>query len=158
MPRPFYVECDDNTMQGKGMDWWGVYEPFHIVLNNYGIADIVLTRHAKDRYANRIAQEEGGNGEVTAWIWQALKQNRLRPYSNSEYSAYLIDNDTVIVADFRQLEGVTTLAGEPLYVMIIVSFLGKISVTPQLRDLKKYYSWLRHSRRIKLSKKRRRRK
>ncbi|ETT63420.1 hypothetical protein C173_24032 [Paenibacillus sp. FSL R7-277] len=145
-------------MQGKGMDWWGVHEPFHIMLNNYGIADIVLTRHAKSRYADRVAAEDSGNVEVTAWIWQALKQNRLRPYSSSDYNAYLIDNDTVIVVDFRQLEGVTALSGEPLYVMVIVSFLGKISVTPQLRDLKRYYSWLRHSRRMKLSKKRRRRK
>lgn len=145
-------------MQGKGMDWWGEYEPFHIMLNNYGIADIVLTRHAKSRYTDRVAAEDSANIEVTAWIWQALKQNRLRPYSSSDYNAYLIDNDTVIVADFRQLEGVTSLSGEPLYVMVIVSFLGKISVTPQLRDLKRYYSWLRHSRRMKLSKKRRRRK
>lgn len=144
-------------MHGKGMESWGVYEPFHIVLNNYGIADIVLTSHAKSRYADRIAQADSGNGEVTAWLWQALKQNRVRPYSSSEYNAYLVDNDTVIVADFTPVEGISSFSGEPLYVMVIVSFLGKISVTPQLRDLKKYYSWLQHSRRIKLSKKRRRR-
>ncbi|WNS46897.1 hypothetical protein [Paenibacillus sp. MMS20-IR301] len=146
------------TMHGKGMEWWGAYEPFHIMLNEYGIADVVLTQHAKSRYSDRIAQEDGGDSEVTAWLWQCLKQNRVRPYSRSEYNAYLIDNDTVIVADFRQLEGVTALSGERLYVMVIVSFLGKISVTPQLRDLKTYYSWLRHSRRMKLMKKRRRRK
>ncbi|MEK3671948.1 MULTISPECIES: hypothetical protein [unclassified Paenibacillus] len=145
-------------MHGKGMEWWGAYEPFHIVLNNYGIADIVLTQHAKSRYADRVAEANNGNGDVTAWIWQCLKQNRVRPYSHSEYNAYLIDDDTVIVVDFRQLEGVTTLSGEPLYVMVVVSFLGRISATPQLRDLKKYYSWLRHSRRMKLMKKRRRRK
>lgn len=87
-----------------------------------------------------------------------LEAEQVRPYSLSEYNAYLIDGDTVIVVDFRQLEGVTSLAGEPLYVMVIVSFLGRISATPQLRDLKKYYSWLRHSRRMKLMKKRRRRK
>lgn len=145
-------------MHGKGMEWWGAYEPFHIMLNNYGIADILLTQHAKSRYADRVAREDSGNGEVTAWIWQCLKQNRVRPYSHSDYNAYLIDNDTVIVADFRPLEGVTALSGEPLYVMVIVSFLGRISATPQLRDLKTYYSWLRHSRRMKLMKKRRRRK
>ena len=145
-------------MHGKGMEWWGAYEPFHIMLNNYGIADILLTQHAKSRYGDRVVQEDSGNGEVTAWIWQCLKQNRVRPYSHSDYNAYLIDNDTVIVADFRQLEGVTALSGEPLYVMVIVSFLGRISATPQLRDLKTYYSWLRHSRRMKLMKKRRRRK
>lgn len=54
----------------------GAYEPFHIVLNDYGIADIVLTQHAKSRYADRVAEEDDGNGEVTAWIWQCLKQNR----------------------------------------------------------------------------------
>jgi hypothetical protein len=145
-------------MHGKGMEWWGAYEPFHIMLNEYGIADIVLTQHAKSRFADRIAGEDGGNGEVTAWIWQSLKQNRVKSYSHSDYNAYLIDNDTVIVADFRELEGVTSLSGRPLYIMVIVSFLGKISATPQLRDLKTYYSWLRHSRRMKLMKKRRRRK
>ncbi|MNC60617.1 hypothetical protein D3C75_1105070 [compost metagenome] len=87
-----------------------------------------------------------------------MKQNRVRPYSQSEYNAYLIDNDTSVVAEFKELEGVTTLSGHPLYVMVVVTFLGDISATPQLRDLRAYFSWLRHSRRMKLVKKRRRRK
>ncbi|MNY80142.1 hypothetical protein D3C86_2210560 [compost metagenome] len=51
----------------------------------------------------------------------------------------------------------TTLSGHPLYVMVVVTFLGNISITPQLRDLRGYFSWLHHSRRMKQMKKRRRR-
>ncbi|MNJ00234.1 hypothetical protein D3C73_1595130 [compost metagenome] len=70
----------------------------------------------------------------------------------------MIDEDTLVIAEFRELEDVTSLSGRPLYVMVIVSFLGRISATPQLRDLQAYYSRLRNSRRMKLMKKRRKRK
>ncbi|MBW4083959.1 hypothetical protein HYD27_21685 [Paenibacillus sp. S150] len=144
-------------MHGKGMESWGVYEPFHIMLNEYRVADIVVTPYARGRFADRIKQEDGKDGDLCAWIWQCVKQNRVRPYSQSEYSAYLIDNDTSVVVEFKELQGVTTLSGHPLYVMVVVTFLGQISATPQLRDLKSYFSWLRYSRRMKLMKKRRRR-
>ncbi|MHA6532512.1 hypothetical protein [Paenibacillus sp. BAC0078] len=143
-------------MQSKGMDEWGVYEPFHIMLNEYRVADIFITPHARSRFADRINQE-GKDEDLGAWIWQCVKMNRLRPYSHREYNAYLIDNDMAVIVEFTELEGVTSLSGHPLYVMVIVSFLGKISATPQLRDLRSYYSWLRYSRRMKLMKKRRRR-
>jgi hypothetical protein len=95
--------------------------------------------------------------DIAAWMWQCLKQNRVKPYLQSKYNAYLIDEDTVVIAEFKELEGVTSLSGRPLYIMVILSFLGRISATPQLRDLQAYYSRLRNSRRIKLMKKRRKR-
>ncbi|WP_331709837.1 hypothetical protein [Paenibacillus riograndensis] len=144
-------------MHGKGMEMWGVYEPFHIMLNEYRVADIVITPHARSRFADRMNKEDGMDVDIGAWIWQCVKQNRVRPYSQSEYNAYLIDNDTSVVVEFKELEGVTTLSGHPLYVMVVVTFLGNISVTPQLRDLRGYFSWLHHSRRMKQMKKRRRR-
>lgn len=146
-------------MHGKGMEWWGAYEPFHIMLNDYRVADIVITDHARSRYPVRVSQGEanGHSGEIAAWMWQCLKQNRIKPYLQSKYNAYLIDEDTVVIAEFKELEGVTSLSGRPLYIMVIISFLGRISVTPQLRDLQAYYSRLRNSRRMKLMKKRRKR-
>lgn len=146
-------------MHGKGLESWGAFEPFHIMLNDYRVADIVITSHAQSRYSDRVSQGEsnGGNGEIGAWLWQCLKQNRIKPYLQSKYNAYLIDEDTVVIAEFKQLEGVTSLSGRPLHIMVIISFLGRISATPQLRDLQTYYSRLRNSRRMKLMKKRRKR-
>lgn len=144
-------------MQGKGMEWWGAYEPFHVMLNDYRVADIVITDHAKSRYLDRTKQENGINEEIGAWLWQSLKENRIKPYLQGELQAYLVEGDIVVIAEFKELEGVTSLSGRPLYVMVIVSFLGRISATPQLRDLQTYFARLRNSRRMKLAKKRRKR-
>ncbi|MDH6508838.1 hypothetical protein M2108_003816 [Paenibacillus sp. PastM-3] len=144
-------------MHGKGLDWWGAYEPFHIMLNDYRVADIMITSHAQSRYADRVSREEEAGLEPAAFLWQCLKQNRIKPYLQSKYNAYLIDGDIVVIAEFKELEGVTSLSGRPLHVMVIVSFLGRISATPQLRDLQGYFSRLRNSRRMKLMKKRRKR-
>ncbi|WP_379133686.1 hypothetical protein [Paenibacillus sp. sgz500958] len=132
----------------------GTYEPFHLMLNDCRIADVLITKHAVSRYLDRIST--GGIDEVVPWIWECLKQKRIKPYSPGQPNAYLIDDDVVLIAEFKLLEGEKSLSGHPLYTMIVVSFLGKISVTHQLRDLTTYYSWLRHSRRMKLQKKRRR--
>jgi hypothetical protein len=56
------------------------------------------------------------------------------------------------------LKDETDIAGNPLHKMVIVTFLGKVSEDIQLRDLKAYYSWLRHSRRMTLVKHGRKRK
>jgi hypothetical protein len=64
----------------------------------------------------------------------------------------------VFVAEFAELADETDLLGQPLHKMIIVTFLGKMSETMELRDLKAYYSWLRHSRRTTLLKNSRKRK
>lgn len=145
-------------MHGKGMEWWGAFEPFHIMLNDYRVADIVITSHAQSRYVDRIHPEGRDSGEAGAWMWQCLKQNRIKPYQQSEHNAYLIDEDILLIAEFRMLDDVTSLSGRPLYVMVIVSFLGRISEIPQLRDLQAYYARLRNTRRMKLMKKRRKRK
>ncbi|MDF2963236.1 MAG: hypothetical protein K0S39_4971, partial [Paenibacillus sp.] len=61
-------------------------------------------------------------------------------------------------AEFMTLKDETDIAGNPLHKMVIVTFLGKVSEDIQLRDLKAYYSWLRHSRRMTLVKHGRKRK
>ncbi|HBS44424.1 MAG TPA: hypothetical protein DEA91_08135 [Paenibacillus sp.] len=145
-------------MRNKGTDWPSSYEPFHIMLNDYRVADIVITNHAKSRYLDRISKGVSNDEAVAAWMWQCLMQNRLKPFSDSDVNAYLIDDDSVVIAEFTELLGEKNISGQPLYSMIIVSFLGRISVTPQLRDLKTYFSLLRNSRRTKLTKKKRKRK
>jgi len=145
-------------MRDKGTELWGKYEPFHIIFNNYRVADVVITNFAKSRYLDRISELGNDEDDIAVLIWQSLKQKRIKLYSSQEQNAYLIDNDLVVIAEFRELEGEQSLSGQPLYTMIIISFLGKISVTHQLRDLRAYYSWLRHARRVKLIKRRRKRK
>ncbi|MFF2907401.1 hypothetical protein [Paenibacillus sp. NPDC057934] len=144
-------------MRDKGTERWGTYEPFHIMLNDYRIADIVITNHARSRYLDRISEEAADPGQISVWLWQCLKQKRMRAYSGSEQSAYLIDDDVVIIAEFTALEGERTVSGHPLYIMNVISFLGSLSKAPELRDLQQYYSWLRHSRRMQLARKNRKR-
>ncbi len=91
-------------------------------------------------------------------MWQCLKKGRIEPYYRNEQDVYLIDDDLVFVAEFATLDKETDLTGNPLHKMIIVTFLGRMSETIELRDLKSYYSWLRHSRRMTLIKNSRKRK
>ena len=156
MPRPFRWRV--MRMHGKGLESWGAFEPFHIMLNDYRIADIGVSNHALNRYLERVSVEGNDENNIAAWIWQALRQKRIKPYQNQEQNAYLIDDDVVVIAQFTELEGQCNISGQPLYIMNLVTFLGRISVMPQLRDLRTYYSRLRQARRVKWNKKRRKRK
>ncbi|WP_151734770.1 hypothetical protein [Paenibacillus tengchongensis] len=144
-------------MPFKGMELERTYEPFHIMLNEHCVADISITHHARSRYADRIQQEGAAAEDLDAWLWQCLRQRRIKPYQAPEYNAYLIDDDTVMIAEFNRVEGVTSLSGRPLDVMVALTFLGRISALPQLRDLKGYYARLAQPRRKKPGKKRRKR-
>ncbi|ASA21035.1 hypothetical protein [Paenibacillus donghaensis] len=148
-------------MRNKGTEGLGMYEPFYIMLDECRIVDIVITSHAGSRYQDRInptGSEEPVDAEVAAWMWQCLRQNRLAPYLAREYNAYLIDNDIVTICELKELEGESTLSGDPLYLLVVVTFLGRISAQLQLRNLRSFYSALSSSRRLKLAKKRRKRK
>ena len=145
-------------MRDKGTELWGKYESFHILLNDYRVANIVITNHAKSRYLDRINVEGSNEGDIATWIWQSLRQKRIKPYSQHDKNAYLIDDDTVVIAEFTELTGERNHSGHQLYGMTVVSFLGKVSINPQLRDLRAYYSLLRQARRVKMIKKRRKRK
>lgn len=145
-------------MRNKETERWSTYEPFYISLNDKKIADIVITNHAKTRYHDRVQRSNAPHEEIGAWLWECLKQNRMVPYYRNEQDVYLIDDDLVVVAEFSELEHERDLIGNPLHRMIIVTFLGRMSETIELRDLKSYYSWLRHSRRMTLVKNSRKRK
>ncbi len=82
----------------------------------------------------------------------------MQPYYSNEKDVHLIDGDLVMVAEFVELKEKVDLSGNPLHKMIVVTFLGRVSQDIQLRDLKAYYSWLRHSRRMTLVKHGRKRK
>ncbi|AHD06078.1 hypothetical protein ABNB59_10715 [Paenibacillus larvae] len=139
-------------MKDKIMDRWSTYEPFYVVLVDKKVADIVITNHARSRWADRIESNNSSIEAICNFLWDRLKNNRIVPYYRNEQDVYLIDDDLVMVAEFAVLENETDIAGNPLYKMIVVTFLGRMSETIELRDLKTYYSWLRHSRRMTLIK------
>lgn len=134
------------------MNRWSTYEPFYVLLGDKKVANVVITNHARARWNDRIAKEEADIESIAAFIWDSLKQNRIISYYRNEQDVFLIDDDLVVVAEFVESDTEFDLAGEPLSKMIIVTFLGKMSETMELRDLKTYYSWLRHSRRMTLVK------
>lgn len=145
-------------MRDKGTERWSTYEPFFVALGDKKVADVVITNHARTRYIDRVEHGEKDNDEIAAWMWECLKQDRIKPYYRNEQDVYLIDEDLVVVAEFIELESDMDITGKLLHKMIIVTFLGKMSETMELRDLKTYYSWLRHSRRMTLIKNSRKRK
>lgn len=134
------------------MNRWSTYEPFYVLLGDKKVANVVITNHARARWNDRIAKEEADVESIAAFIWDSLKQNRIISYYRNEQDVFLIDDDLVVVAEFVESDTEFDLAGDPLSKMIIVTFLGKMSETMELRDLKTYYSWLRHSRRMTLVK------
>ncbi|PZM63525.1 hypothetical protein [Paenibacillus dendritiformis] len=145
-------------MRDKVMERWSTYEPFYVLLGDNKVADIVITHHARSRWVDRIAKTDADAESIAAFMWDCLKQERIAPYYRNEQDVFLIDGDLVVVAEFTPSDRDFDLAGEPMMKMIVVTFLGKMSETMELRDLKTYYSWLRHSRRMTLVKNSRKRK
>ncbi|MCL6458186.1 MAG: hypothetical protein K6T85_09290 [Gorillibacterium sp.] len=140
------------------MGRWSTYEPYYVELVGKKIADIVITHHARTRWTDRVEQEKTGFSDICAFLWERMRDNNIKPYYKNEQEVYLVDDDLVMVAEFSVIEDKMDLAGNPLYKMIIVTFLGRMSEMIELRDLKSYYSWLRHSRRMTLIKNGRKRK
>lgn len=140
------------------MERWSTYEAFYVELGDKRVADIVITNHARSRWMDRVESEKTGYEDICSFLWERLKQGRIEPYYRNEQDVYLVDEDLVMVAEFSRSEIDTDIAGNPLHKMIVVTFLGRMSETIELRDLKSYYSWLRHSRRMTLIKNSRKRK
>jgi len=145
-------------VRDRVMGRWSTYEPFYVELSGKKVADIVVTNHAKKRWANRISGVEHSAEYICDYIWKRLKEKRIRPYYRNSIDVFVVDEDLVMVAEFALLDEATDISGNPLHKMIIVTFLGCMSETIELRDLKTYYSWLRHSRRMTLIKNSRKRK
>jgi hypothetical protein len=144
-------------MKDKTTRRWSTYETFYVELGDKKVADIVITNHARSRWTDRVESEKTGYEDIAEFLWECLKQDRIEPYYRNEEDVYLIDDDLVFVAEFATSETDLDLLGNPLHKMIVVTFLGRMSETIELRDLKSYYSWLRHSRRMTLVKNSRKR-
>ncbi len=145
-------------MKDKSTRRWGTYEPFYVELGDKKVADVIITNHARERWVDRVETERTGFADIAEFVWERLKQGRMEPYYRKEEDVYLIDDDLVVVCEFAELKNEVDLIGNPLHKMIVVTFLGRMSETLELRDLKSYYSWLRHSRRMTLIKNSRKRK
>jgi hypothetical protein len=143
-------------MKDRIMDRWSTYEPFHVTLGDKKVADIVITNHALSRWNDRIVRGDDSIGDICEYLWNQLKLDQIKSYYRNEQDVYLVEDDLVMVAEFGDLDQ-TDLVGNQLHKMIIVTFLGRMSETMELRDLKSYYSWLRHSRRMTLIKNSRKR-
>lgn len=144
-------------MKDKHTERWSTYEPFHVILGDKKVADIIITNHARTRWTDRVESDKTGYSDIAEFMWECLKENRIVSYYRNEQDVYTIDDDLVFVAEFSVSETDTDLLGNPLHKMIVVTFLGRMSETMELRDLKTYYSWLRHSRRMTLIKNNRKR-
>ena len=144
-------------MKDKQTERWSTYEPFHVVLGDKKVVDIIITNHARTRWTDRVENEKTEYADIAEFMWECLKTGRIAPYYRNEQDVYTIDDDLVFVAEFAVSETDTDLLGNPLHKMIVVTFLGRMSETMELRDLKTYYSWLRHSRRMTLIKNNRKR-
>lgn len=133
-------------------------EPFRAPVGDKLIADIVITNHARSRWADRVEHEKTGFENIASFLWEKVKEGRIESYYRNEEDVYLIDDDLVMVCEFAPLDKESSHEEQTLYKMIVITFLGRMSETIELRDLKSYYSWLRHSRRMTLIKNSRKRK
>ena len=139
------------------MDQLSTYEPFFVQLGDKKVADIVITNHARNRWNDRISKTDDTITDICDYLWRRLKDEQIRSYYRNEQDVYLVEEDLVFVAEFGIIENCVDHQGHPLHKMIVVTFLGRMSETMELRDLKTYYSWLRHSRRMTLIKNSRKR-
>lgn len=128
-----------------------------IVLGGKVITNIVITHHARSRWADRVESEKTGFQDITDFLWSKLRSHSIRTYYKNEQDVFLIDEDLVMVSEFAENVKPGLSSGPPTYKMIVVTFLGRMSETMELRDLRSYYSWLRHSRRMTLIKNSRKR-
>ncbi|TVY08731.1 hypothetical protein [Paenibacillus cremeus] len=128
-----------------------------VLLSNKVVAEIIITHHARSRWADRVESEKTGFQDITAFLWSKLKADSVRTYYKNDQDVFLIDEDLVMVAEFAPIERSKDAIGPTKYKLIVVTFLGRMSETMELRDLRSYYSWLRHSRRMTLIKNSRKR-
>src|SRR5690606_870863 len=114
-------------MRDKTMERWSTYEAFYVELGDKKVADIVITNHARNRWIDRVESQKTGFNDICDYLWEQLKQNQIEPYYRNEQDVYLVEDDLVMVAEFAPLENETDIAGNVLYKMIIVTFLGRMS-------------------------------
>lgn len=139
-------------MRDKTMNRWSTYDPFYIKLADKKVVDILITHHAHSRYRTRLGNESTQLDDIYDFLWEKLKSGSVASYYRNEEDVYVIDDDLLFVAQFVVAETETDLVGDPLHKMIVITFLGKMSENIELRDLRRYYTWLRHSRRMTLIK------
>lgn len=144
-------------MKDKKMDRYSTYESFFVELADKKVADIIVTNHARSRWTDRVESEKTGTDDICAFLWEHLKKGTVKSYYRNEQDVYTVEDDLVFVAEFSASDKHRDLMGNPLHKMIVVTFLGRMSETMELRDLRTYYSWLRHSRRMTLIKNSRKR-
>lgn len=131
---------------------WNTYESYFIELGSKKVADIHITHHAVKRWQQRVSETMSSSQQITEYMWECLERSAIAFYYQGDEEAYIIDDDLVFIATFSESKDATDLLGNSLHRMDVITFLGKTSEVIELRDLKTYYTWLRHSRRMNLMK------
>jgi len=121
-------------------------------LHGRQVADIFITKHARLRWAERVNREQASAGYIRNFMWKQLKKGSIELYYTNEQDVYMIEGDLLVVVEFSELEQASDVTESRRYTLVIVTFLGRMSETIELRDLRSYYAWLRHSRRMTLVK------
>ncbi|MCD1261364.1 hypothetical protein B5M42_021415 [Paenibacillus athensensis] len=134
------------------MNRWSTYCPFFVQVSDKKVVDIIITKHAQTRWIERVTDEKCEVKDICDFLWLKLKSKKFEPYYTTEEEVYVIDDDLLVVVKFSVIENEVDLIGGPLHRMTVLTFLGKMSQSLELRDIKSYYSWLRHSRRMGLIK------
>lgn len=137
-------------MKEKQTKRWSTYESFYVPLGNYKVADIHITKHAVSRWEERVCEQHADYSSIASFLWDRLKQQAVTLYYRGEEDLYMVDDDLIFVALFDQTDKATDLLGDPLHRMNVITFLGKRSEVIELQDIKRYYAWLRHNRRMNL--------
>ncbi len=125
-------------MKDKIMSRWSTYDPFYIELADKKIVDIVITHHAHSRWITRVEGEQTKLEDICKYLWDKLKSGKIASYYRNEEEVYVIDDDLLMVVQFTVVENETDLLGKPLHRMIVITFLGFMSKTMELRDLRAY--------------------
>jgi hypothetical protein len=129
-----------------------------VELEDKPIIDIVITHHAQNRWKSRVSSDKCSFIEIKRYLWERLQQGRIRSYYRKEEEVYVVDEDLLMVVEFAPADPSFHSGASSFYKLVAVTFLGCMSTSMELRDLKTYYGWLRHSRRMNMLKSGRKRK
>ncbi|MBP1961616.1 hypothetical protein [Paenibacillus aceris] len=122
-------------MKGKKSNRWNTYEPFAAKLAGKHIADLIVTGHAQSRWGERVMDKQAKLEEVNLFLMKKLEDERIKPSDRNEPTLFIIDDDVQMVAEFELMDENELQTGLSTYKMIVVTFLERLSVNNEYRDI-----------------------
>ncbi|MEK8126837.1 hypothetical protein WMW72_02840 [Paenibacillus filicis] len=139
-------------MDRAGNSYCCDHERDAVKLEDKKITEIVITHHAQNRWATRVQNDKCSFIEIKRYLWDRLESGNIRSYYRKEEDVYVVDDDLLMVVEFAPADPAAPSSATFFYKLVAVTFLGRLSASMELRDLKTYYGWLRHSRRMSMLK------